>query len=298
MRYATTLGTTILALLLAGGAPALAQSGGVVVDENGRDRINYANRLGMLAERIPAAACADGAGIATEQAGPILAIASRDFDRILAALEDGDGAMNIVAPEEDRRILEDIGALRAIWAPLAPSVEAVLAGASRADADRIRAAAPDLLDRSVRLTSRIAGRYADPAQLLQRDALAIEIAGRQRMLLQRMALNACVLALDPGDDAALEALAGDHALFGLSLGALREGMAEAGVVPPPNERIAGDLAVIAEGWEGIAPVIAGLAAGEAIGPDAHDRVFAEMNRLLGLSNTTVFHYALASRLNL
>lgn len=277
--------------------PAVANNG-VVIDENGRDRVNHANRLGMLAERIPAAACAEAAGIATDQSGPILQIASNSFERVLDALEGGNGAMNIRTPEDDRRILEDIAAMRAVWEPLVPAIDAIVDAQDPNYELAIRDAAPTLNDRAVRLTSRISGHYADPAQLLQRDALAIEIAGRQRMLVQRMALNACVLAGAPDDGDALEELRADHEMYAVSLDALRFGLPEAGISPPPNATIAGDLETISGAWTQVSPLIAQLASGSALSNDENDLVYTEMNRLLGLMNTTVYRYALASRQNL
>ncbi|MEL6586529.1 MAG: type IV pili methyl-accepting chemotaxis transducer N-terminal domain-containing protein [Pseudomonadota bacterium] len=293
-RFALTFATA-LALALASGA-ASAGNGTVVVDENGSDRINFANRLGMLAERIPAAACAKAMGIATEQAGPILAIASSNFVRVLDALEKGNRGMNIVAPEGDRRILQDISTLRTAWAPVATKAAALSSQQVRpTEAMDMVAAAPALRDRAERLTSRISGEYADPAQLLQRDALTLEIAGRQRILSQSIAKEACQLAGDPANGQARATLAQDIRMYSASLAALRNGMPELGISTPPNARIRDGLAEIDGHWTQVTPVLTRLAAGVPLSEAENALVYTEMNRVLGLMNTLVTLYSKASK---
>ena len=85
------------------------------------------------------------------------------------------------------------------------------------------------------MVSEISGQYANQAELLQSDALAIDVAGRQRMLSQRMSKNVCLVGSGINVDAAKAELAATAQVFATSLFALRDGMVQAGINPPPNE---------------------------------------------------------------
>ena len=268
---------------------------GIVEEVGGSERINYAGKLRMLSQRIPAAACNAAAGIAPEDSAAAFAAAVAEYDRILAALEHGDADLGIVGPEQDRKVLADIRALHEVWDPLHATLDEMAAGGmDAARAAMVAETSHDLLDVAKHLVGLITSEYANPAELMQADAIVIDIAGRQRMLAQRISKNACLIASGLDAERAATEMGATIEMYGVSLGALRAGMPEAGIAPPPTAEIADGLAEIAGIWEGLQPVLAKLRAGDGVTEAERAAIFAGGNALTAKMNVLVGKYSDAS----
>ncbi|SFJ88786.1 Type IV pili methyl-accepting chemotaxis transducer N-term, partial [Jannaschia pohangensis] len=205
-----------------------------IQDVGGGARIDMSGKLRMLSQRIAASACNEAAGIALDQSVPMIAAAVAEYDRIIAALEHGDDELGIFGAETNRKILADIQALHAVWDPLHVDLDTAIAGDITAEeAFQIEAVSDELLKIAQHMVSLISGRYADPAALMQADALTIDIAGRQRMLAQRMSKNACLIASGHDVEASRAEMLAALEMYDTSLTALRFGMPTAGISPPP-----------------------------------------------------------------
>ncbi len=269
-------------------------SANFVEDEGGSQRIDYAGKLRMLSQRIPAAACNLQAGVAPDVSGAIMVDAKAEFQRIVAGLEMGDDELGILGAEDDRRVLADLAALKDVWGAIQHD-----ATETPSDGDVVVLAerSATLLDRAQTLTSTVAIEYADPTALLQANAITIDVAGRQRMLAQRISKNACLLASGHVDDAAVAELEAAKSTYDVSLGALRFGMEEAGIVPPPSPEIEAGLAEIAADWQAVQPLLARAAGGD-LSLEERAQIFTAMNGLTGKMNTLVGIYADISKLGL
>ena len=84
----------------------------------GSERINFAGKLRMLSQRIPAAACNLNAGVSADNSAKILTAASAEFDKIMHALEHGDPSLNINGKERRGKTRAAIADVHVQWDPM------------------------------------------------------------------------------------------------------------------------------------------------------------------------------------
>ena len=237
--------------------PASAQSGSATANEtdrsvvsDGADRILLAGQLRTLTQQVAAASCAVTSGVDVDEAYSVMEQATTNFDRYIVALRDGDEAMQIHGPEQNARISEDIEHVQQEWSAIHGAVDAVLADRNDVDAAHvIDDHNMQLLELTTVLSTDVSGRYADPYEVSARDALLIEIAGRQLMLTQRMAKDSCEIWSGYNSEAAKIDLAATMEVFESSLTALRFGLDAVGVIPAPNDVIRDDLDTLLARWD-------------------------------------------------
>jgi hypothetical protein len=272
---------------------------GFIEDVGASERINYSGKLRMLSQRIPAAACFSHAGVETAASAKLLKAATAEFDQIINGLEFGDEALGMKGEEKDPKVLIDLAKLREIWDPLHPEIEDIIDnGGTDEEVVHIALVGRDMLDVAKHLVSVISGEYADPTALLQADALTIDIAGRQRMLAQRISKNVCLMLSGFDTEAAGKELANARNIYNASANALRSGMPEAGITATKNEEILNGLDSVLALWAEIQPILDSVAAGEDIGSDQRAFVYNSMNSLTGQMNTLVGMYNDDSKLGL
>ncbi|MEO0916406.1 MAG: type IV pili methyl-accepting chemotaxis transducer N-terminal domain-containing protein, partial [Pseudomonadota bacterium] len=146
-------------------------------------RVSLASELRMLTQKIGSASCRVNAGIGAEQALEELTEARQDFNTIMTGLENGSLALGIPSAEKSRVVLKSLKAVQTAWKPINDASETLIsnaAGKARAH-DVIASDTSRLLEATVILTSDMAGRYSNPHELTQADAMALNIAGRQPM---------------------------------------------------------------------------------------------------------------------
>ncbi len=293
--------------LLAGPAHAQSAMGPILniepvqflEDMGASQRINFSGKLRMLSQRVVAAGCNYVAGVDPAISGPTLQAAKTEFQLIVDALEFGNDDLGIMGPEDRRKTLVGLSRLRDLWVPTAASGAAILAdeGTAETVATFADQSAP-LLEMAKLLVSEISAQYSDPTALLQADALIIDIAGRQRMLSQRMSKNVCLLASGLNTDVATQELSATAHIFDVSLNALRYGMTDAGIKPPPNDDIAAGLDVVISDWANLKPIVDAAIAGQPIDAEQRSIMFNGANTMTGNMNTVVGMYSTASKLGL
>ncbi|NNU17224.1 hypothetical protein HK107_12905 [Parvularcula sp. ZS-1/3] len=92
------------------------------------------------------------------------------------------------------------------------------------------------------------GASLDTAAVSQDGRARINLAGRQRMLSQKMAKASCMIAIDTGAKEALEELRSAHAAFRQVLRGLKDGDPELGLLPERDERVLELLADVEALW--------------------------------------------------
>lgn len=92
-------------------------------------------------------------------------------------------------------------------------------------------------------------------------AEAINIAGRQRMLTQRMAAAACMMSSGIDRDRLAETLRADITLFAASLRMLEHGDTVAGVNPAANDRVRAQIKSVRDIWVDVRPLLQRTAQG-------------------------------------
>ncbi len=279
----------VAAVAIAAASPAMAN--GFTEDVGSSERVNLSGQLGTLSERITAAACNLSAGVAIVEAQAVLKISTNRFTRINKALLVGNRGLGILGEEKRPRTLQAIEELNAKWEPLQEMANATQASAN--DSTYVESLADQsnpVQDEAKILVSEITGQYADPAIMQHADALLIEIAGRQRMLANRMSKNVCLVASDINDTAAMTELQDTMALFQTSLNALQNGLPSVGLRPPPTEGIANGLTKVAEEWEEILPILDTFIAGGELTKDARAELFLAFLGMEGRMNNVVTNY--------
>lgn len=268
-------------------------------DVGASQRINFSGKLRMLSQRVVAAGCNYVAGVDPANSGPTLEAARAEFQLIVDALEFGNEDLGIMGAEERRKSLVAISELREHWVPTAASGATILAdeGATETVATFADQSAP-LLEAAKVLVSELSAQYSDPTALLQADALIIDIAGRQRMLSQRMSKNVCLIASGINTDVATQELSDTAHIFDVSLNALRYGMTDAGIKPPPNDDIAVGLDVVISDWANLKPIVDAAIAGQPLDAEQRSIMFNGTNTMTGNMNTVVGMYSTASKLGL
>lgn len=284
--------TSTLALV---STPAIAEDAKVLKaglnnTEGAEQRVNMSGKLRMLSQRIPSAVCHLERGVAAEAAGKVLAGATAEFDKILNALEFGDADLNIVGAETDRKIVGKIQDVRAQWEPVKAAAEKMIAGAASAsEVDHVMNENMALLGAAKALVIEMVAEYSNPGAMLQSSSMAIDIAGRQRMLTQKMAKESCELASRHKAADTADKLLATKKVFEQSLAALQHGLPAAGITPPPTKEISSGLTVVMTDWKEAKPLLETLvahgeldASEEAIKFEMLNATMVDMNKVVGM----------------
>lgn len=268
-----------------------ASANDITKDVGSSERVNLSGQLGTLSERITAAACNLSAGIAITESQAVLQISTHHFGRIRSALLEGNRGFGILGEETRPRTLQAIDDLTAEWEPIQDIANATQPASNDVDAIGSLAAKSEPLQREAQiLVSEITGQYADPVALLHADALLLEIAGRQRMLANRVAKDVCLIASDVSDAEAKEGLQNSITLFETSLNALQFGLESVGVRPPPNAAIEAGLGVVASEWAAIKPMLDASLNGETHSDAVRAEVFLALLGIEARMNNVVTQY--------
>jgi len=249
-RFATSLAVALLCAVPASAAQEFAFDGSKV-------RVNLSNKLTMLGQQISAAGCTLNAGINVDLAREQLESARRDFGTILAGLENGDPALGIPSGESHSVVMKSLKQVQDAWAPIEAATGEMLGGGDIAAASATIAAGDATLAETTNiLASDILNTYSNPHEMTQSDALALNFSGRQRMLTYQMSKAMCGIATADAAWGDPDALAQYANLYEMTLNALKTGMPEAGINPPPSAAIEKELAAVAEDWAAIKPAVA------------------------------------------
>ncbi len=245
---------------------------------DGADRIRYANRLTMLTQRVAAASCALSSDVAVEESHYFLEEAMHETDIILEALRDGNERLHILGPEKRRRTLHDLEELAHEWEETHGAVENVLKnGHDIESAHVIDDHNLSLLNKAQILAADISGQYSDPFEITQAHAMLITIAGRQRMLTQKMAKDACEIWTGYHAEEGRADLEKTMVVYENSIIALRDGMPSLGIMAAPNETILNDLGIILDRWYVVKGNLLKLLAGEELDMDQKYEIIHDLN---------------------
>jgi hypothetical protein len=260
---------------LLGASGALAQTYGD--ESDGADRIRLAGQLPTLTQQVAAASCALTSDVDVEEAHDVLEAATQKFDRYLAALRHGDEELHVLRPEERRLTLEDIDHVEAEWQAIHGAIDAILVdGHDVESAHIIDDHNLKLLELTNILASDIAGQYAQPFEISTGDLQLMELAGRQRMLTQKMAKDACEIWTGYHAEEGRADLVEAMVIFENSLNALRFGFPAAGIVEAPNDAIRADLDALLERWGVISVNLQTLVDGGELNEDQKYEVFHDL----------------------
>ncbi|MDA8586195.1 type IV pili methyl-accepting chemotaxis transducer N-terminal domain-containing protein [Rhodobacteraceae bacterium] len=219
--------------------------------DGSKARVNLSNKLEMLTQTIGSASCRLNAGIGVDAATEELRTARNDFNTIVDGLENGGLALGIPSAEKFSVVLRSLKKVRDAWKPIdaaAATLTANVAGKNRA-AEIIASNNGTLYEATKILASDISGKYSNPHELTQADAMALHIAGRQRMLGHRIAKEVCGIVTNAESVGTVDTLGQSLDSYSVSLNALRDGMVDAGINPPPTPAIKAELEAVNATWK-------------------------------------------------
>ncbi len=229
--------------------------------DGGKARISLAGKLRTLAQIIDADSCYIENGIAIDATAENLTHAYTDYAHILAALKDGDVGLGVPSGEDLSTALKAMDEIGTIWQDVGTAAKEISENTNvAANAEIIRQNDSQLLEMSELLLSLISAKYTNPNSVNQRDAVAINIASRQRMFTQKLRKLACEISGDTQNATLQEDLAQTMELFEISLIALRDGLPAAGVRTPPNDGIREELERAWERWVAVKAELTSVAA--------------------------------------
>ncbi len=255
----------LAAFALAGGAgPAEAQGAGsiqdmleaVVTKAKNVDlstAINLAGRQRMLIQKMSKEACFVALGIAPEDNRRRLHADIRLFEETLQGLKRGSRRLRLV-PTRDPQILKQIGVVERMWKDFKPLL--LQAGGPRTDAAVLGIAKRNmpLLKEMNRVVQLYEGRASRKASAISRK---VNLAGRQRMLTQKMSKEACFIALGIEPDRYRAELTRTAATFDRVLRGLLDGDRELGLQRTFEQAPRQQLMKVAALWKRFRPLLKG-----------------------------------------
>ncbi|MGF1501264.1 MAG: type IV pili methyl-accepting chemotaxis transducer N-terminal domain-containing protein [Paracoccaceae bacterium] len=254
-----------------------------------RRAINLAGRQRMLSQRMARATFFTRLGIEPSRHLEMVAAASALFDETLAGLENGSDPLGL-ATEASPRMLEGIAGVKDVWEVMQPAtVEIAETGAvSDASFETIAANNVSLLFTSDNVVDQLVSVHGTRTGN-QGLAAAINIAGRQRMLSQKMAKEAALIGLGLGVTENPRNLRDSALLFDQSLTVLIEGEDRLGI-PAAPDFIRIKLLEVRSIWGGYGEIMQGIVAGAEVDRLAQISIAAQADPLLVTMNEAVGLY--------
>lgn len=257
-------------------------------------RIEAAEYLRIYSQEVAAAACFLYNDIDATLSRELLIESRAGFDKKLNALYNGDPSLGIIGGEKRRKTIAKLDTVAAVWTDMAAAVDAlILDGSDQSAVTLIKNTNMELFELTDILVTAVSAEYSNPSVIVQADALKLDIVGRQAMMTQKIAKDACKIFT--GNTAAFlkDNLKRSMSIYEASLDALLNGMPSLGIQPAPTPEIASALESIKADWTGTRPILDTLVSGEAVSKDQQVYLFKhmveEMVRLEDLSHAYVDH---------
>lgn len=268
--------------------PAYAQS---LSANEAKTRINIAGRERMLIQRVVKSACFSTMGIEREVYRGEMLEAQNMFEHSLLALQHGDPALGL-SPEKSPEILAQLEAIAMAWdgvaglASVAASPEGITAdGLYSLDAHGL-----SLLASTDATVQNISQTYVEELEELPLIvSVSIDIAGRQRMLSQKMAKEFCLIDAGVAPVENRANLTESIKVFNATLAGLQNGLPGM-VIPAPNYDIRQKLNEVARLWVPIDTALQAVADGGEIADEERKAVVENMEAVLAAMNEAVGMY--------
>jgi hypothetical protein len=291
MSLLPTLGLAAIASMAFAATDVSAQQKSKLwLDVGASERIDYSGRLQMLSMRIAASTCNLEAGTETTISRGILAGSSDEVERILNGLQYGNARMKIVGEETNPRIVTKLNDVQGRWKPVRSDIDDYMVASAALDYRAVDAWQGPFFDVSAILVSEVAAEYSDPADLLQRDAILVDLAGRQRTRTQRMLFQACKIWKDGPAAGEVDALVETINYFDRTHDALLYGT-DGGFKPAPTPQIAEAMLAMTDGWSTARETLLKVADGQRISDDEITTLYLTLNDLLIKSDGVTQLYA-------
>lgn len=222
-------------------------------DNRNKKRVNLSGRQRMLTQRMSKLSLLIASNIDKKDNIQELTEVSKLYDTTLNAFKNGDEEMGCVALKS-QPIQEQIAVIEKSWQPFYQHIQTIIKGE---DSDGkalayVVANNEQLLSDSNELVKRFEQSNTSENYLDQAMLHIVNVAGRQRMLTQKMTKEK--LLVIKGDTSYQEKLTGTVKLFDDSLKALIEGDKSQMIVKPTDAQIKEQLTKVADLWKELKPL--------------------------------------------
>ncbi|MBL1434617.1 MAG: type IV pili methyl-accepting chemotaxis transducer N-terminal domain-containing protein [Rhodobacteraceae bacterium] len=292
IQFSKRLSRTVVyvALALSISAPFGAQAQSLNANE-AKTRLNIAGRERMLIQRVVKSACFSSLGIERMVYRSALVASQSLFVGSLNALQNGDSEFGL-SKERSATLLEKLADISSNWTTLSTLADRATSpeGISTDTLANLDALGLDLLDDAnsiVQGVSQIYGEQLDDLPLI--ISISIDIAGRQRMLTQKMAKEFCLIDAGVAPFENRSNLTETMDIFNTTLVGLQNGLPGM-VIPAPNYDIRHKLREVASRWVPIEGVLRTVANGGEITDDDRAAVVNNMEAVLKAMNEAVQMY--------
>ena len=237
---------TLLALLVSSNSFAITkQEMGTVINLAGKQR--------MLTQKMSKEILQIAKGVDADAASGSLKKTADLFDKTLKGLVNGDAVLGL-PKTTDAAILEQFGKVSKLWEEFKPNVAAALGGKlDKGVLERVAAQNLPLLknmNKAVQMYAKMSGSNLEPAM-----ATTINLAGKQRMLTQKMTKELLLIANGIDADANRANLQKTAGLFERTLKGLFDGDPELGLPGTKDAAIRGQLEKVQKLWAEYKPIL-------------------------------------------
>jgi len=255
--------------------------------------INLSGRQRMLTQKMSKEMLLIAKGIDVEANKKSLKETADLFDKTLKGLRDGDASVGLPATESAVTI-KQLDKVADLWGSFKKHVDAVLAG-SAVPVDKIAAENLPLLknmNTAVRLYEKAAKKDTGKSA-----GVVINLAGKQRMLTQKMSKEMLLIALGHNVDENKTNLRGTASLFDRTLKGLRDGDADLELPGTKDAAIVAQLDKVGGLWKDFHPLMeaAGDVASKEVSMDSLNKMAASNLPLLKEMNAAVKMYEKAEQ---
>jgi|GEM_PF-5558697 len=215
-----------------------------------RHRMIVAENQLSIVEEISEQACFISLGIEPEARLARIRALRDMFVRAQVGLLDGDQDLGLFHPENHSRVIRSLREVDSVWSIFDEAIATAFAEGTVSEPLLQVFAEGDaqLLDVLDQMLAEVRAAYANPNELMMVEAMTLELLGRQKLLVEKIVKDACLIALQWNADLMRDKLAADVALFEKTQAALLTGMPAVGLRPPPNSAIAEALQGLSDGW--------------------------------------------------
>ena len=259
-------------------------------------RLSRAEELAMLAERGAKVVALIHIGVTTDGMDQDLQAIQTGFDNILQGFRSGEGDSGLTR-ERNVGIQEFLTSIETIWSNHGTLLADVQASGSASDDDvnTVVVSSVELADTCGQMVKALTRTYGGDTMAAEMS-VAIEIAGRQLTLTQKIVRHAALIAQDHETATNVEGMNDSIRLFDLSLAALENGGNQMIVISkPPTAEAAAALAEVRAEWDQLAPMVEAIAANGAVDTATLTDVAARAEALLATSMATMNAYVEANK---
>ena len=170
------------------------------------------------------------------------------FDKTLKGLRNGDDSLGL-PPTKKPKILDALSEVDGLWAGFDPAISGIISSGEVVDSNIAMIAASNIpLLKNMNKTVKLYEAAAASGDMNEALAAAINLAGRQRMLTQKMSKEFFFIAKGHDVDANKASLAKTVNLFDTTLTGLIDGNDAMGLSPAPTEEIDAQLKKVQTMW--------------------------------------------------